>query len=156
MFQMFGLGTRGTIGTKETGGTKRAKHYKSNRKPVDTFKPVIGKVYADWCGHCQTLKPIWAEMKTEIHANFPDKYTFSEIEEKQKDAGFAKIKKDYKVGLKADGYPTLFKIMKGGKVEYYEGARDKDSMKNWFIGGNSVGGKRSKRNKTSKRKRVLN
>ena len=103
-------------------------------------KPVIGKIYAEWCGHCKNLLPIWTEMKREIQTNFPDKYDFSEIEEQQQIDGFNKIKMDYDIDLKSEGYPTIFKIV-NGNIEYYKGARDKELLVKWFVGGNK-GGKR--------------
>ena len=95
-------------------------------------------------------------MKDDINNNFPDKYTFSEIESKQQIPKFEKIKEDYNIDLNANGYPTLFKIQ-NGKVEYYNGAREKEAMKSWFIivnGGSKQGGKnkkkKSRHNKTVK------
>lgn len=185
MFEMLGLGTSRTGGTKVKNKTNKThkthkphkirksedRHVKSQHKTdhkthsksnthsptIDTSKPVIGKVYANWCGHCKTLMPIWAEMKDDINNNFPDKYTFSEIESEQQIPKFEKIKEDYNIDLNANGYPTLFKIQ-NGNVEYYNGAREKEAMKSWFIivnGGSKQGGKnkkkKSRHNKTVKR-----
>lgn len=174
MFEMLGLGTSRTGGTKVNSKTKKThkvsksetRHVKTHSKThsksntsnssIDISKPVIGKVYANWCGHCKTLMPIWSEMKDDINNNFPDKYTFSEIESEQQIPKFKKIKEDYNIDLNANSYPTLFKIQ-NGKVEYYNGAREKEAMKSWFIivnGGSKQGGKNNKKKKSRHNKTI--
>ena len=159
MFNLFGLFDKGgkktnpsSIKTVKYLPHKTYNKMKTSNTPIDTSKPVIGKVFAKWCGHCKTLMPIWDEMKNEIMNKFPNKYTFSEIEDTQKDVKFAAIKKNYNVDLKADGFPTLFKIQ-NGKVEYYNKAREKEAMQKWFLSGHNIrGGKQSKKlnNRTRK------
>ena len=126
-------------------------------------KQVIGKIYADWCGHCTALIPEWKIMKDNIQNNFPDKYIFSEIEETNKDTEVAKINKMFvyksnKVDVQG-GYPTIYKIQ-NGKVEYYTGARQAPDMESWFIMDNNKsnkenfinGGRNRQRNTRRKRK----
>ena len=119
-------------------------------------KQVIGKVYADWCGHCKTLIPEWKIMKANIQNKFPDTYIFSEIEDKNSANGVEKINKMFVRGtnpkLMVNGFPTVYKIV-NGKVEYYSGARKAPDMEKWFLNGGSVGGKRSNSKRSnSKRK----
>lgn len=113
---------------EELGGEK---HHKP--KP----KIIIGKVYADWCGHCQSLKPEWKKMKNYIRAK-KGKHgiLFVEIEEKQMDRKLKQLKADYGLEVFANGYPTLFKF-ENGKVEYYNGNRQSHALSKWVLrGGN--------------------
>jgi hypothetical protein len=54
-----------------------------------------------------------------------------EIEESQKKkmAHFKKWNPD----LEVSGYPTIFKKKKGGQIEYYNGARELDKMRDWVL-----------------------
>jgi hypothetical protein len=100
----------------------------------------IGLIYANWCGHCQSLKPEWKKMKHNVMKTPSYKkgmYKFMEIEEsdKMKDAKINKMN-NYIHGekLAANGYPTVFKI-KGGKLNYYEGDRNAHEMQKWYLEG---------------------
>jgi thiol-disulfide isomerase/thioredoxin len=100
-------------------------------------KIIIGKVYADWCGHCQLLKPEWKKMKNYIRAK-KGKHgiLFVEIEEKQMDRKLKQLKADYGLEVTANGYPTLFKF-ENGKVEYYNGNRQSNALSKWVLRGGS-------------------
>ena len=39
-------------------------------------KILIGKVYANWCGHCQHLKPEWLKMKKELKSKMGKKENY--------------------------------------------------------------------------------
>jgi thiol-disulfide isomerase/thioredoxin len=101
----------------------------------------IGLIYANWCGHCQSLKPEWKKMKYNIMKTPSYKhgvYKFMEIEDadKSKDSKINAINTRLQGGkLEANGYPTIFKIH-GGKVHYYEGGRDANALQTWFLGQN--------------------
>ena len=110
---------------------KTLKNY--NKKP----KIIIGLIYANWCGHCESLKPEWKIMKNKIKSSkIGNKHHFFEIEDSdiQKDKKINKINMHIKGGskLKVEGYPTIFKL-KGGNLEYYKGGRNSNEMYNWFI-----------------------
>jgi thiol-disulfide isomerase/thioredoxin len=112
---------------------KTLKNYK--QKP----KVIIGLVYANWCGHCQLLKPEWKNMKSKLKSSkLGNKHHFVEIEDSdhKKDKKINKINTHIKNGskLRIEGYPTIFKI-KGGNLEYYKGGRNSDEMFKWFSGG---------------------
>lgn len=117
------------------------KHTRHNRKNKTHRKNVIivGKVYADWCGHCQMLKPEWAKMKKHMHSIKGNKrILFVEVEEKQIESKLRQLEKDQNVTIQTDGYPTLFKI-DNGKVQYYNGDRQSSAMTNWYLrGGDAV------------------
>lgn len=124
----------------ETGGKKRA----------PKTQLIIGKIYADWCGHCVALNPHWANMKNKIRSNMDLKNTiveFVEIGDTEKNKQNGKTvdimvdqfnrkhmyKSNQKLALDG-GYPTLFKLH-NGRLEYYKGDRNADSMYNWYTSG---------------------
>lgn len=133
---------------------------------------VVGKVYAEWCGHCQLLAPEWDKMKISVNKKCEkyncEKPKYVEIEDSElsKLEDFNKEYEKETGGSKVEssGYPTIFKVY-GGKVEYYSGERNADKMENWFMNEvykkNSVpttvlGGKRQKlTNKKRKNKRKI-
>ncbi len=132
----------------------------------------VGKIFADWCGHCQSLQPEWEKMKRDMKLGLGRNLNnmhieFIEIGDTQKnkakgltvDGMIDKFNKtalgNSSEKLKNDGYPTLFK-MYNGKLEYYTGARDAKSMYSWYLqehnnnkprvyGGGGGGGKTKKR-----------
>jgi thiol-disulfide isomerase/thioredoxin len=111
------------------GARKTAKAPTANTKR----QLIVGKVYANWCGHCQTLKPEWARMENEIR-QIPrmNHVVFVAIEESEKDK-MAKFNASHGA-LKVSGYPTIFSHGKGG-IRYYNGTRDAESLKQWVLGG---------------------
>ena len=124
-----------SVNDREIGGAK-----KSNKKHV-----VIGKIYADWCGHCQTLKPEWEKMKRFVRMNMGRMFKnvhieFSEIgdteenkmQNKTVDGMISAFNAKHKTDLKVDGgFPTLFRVC-NGKVEYYSGPRTAVDMWKWY------------------------
>jgi thiol-disulfide isomerase/thioredoxin len=67
--------------------------------------------YADWCGHCQTFKPVWEELK--------DKFDDIGVTYKEYESSKNKLEVD-KANI--NGFPTI--IMSKDKVDYkYEGGR---------------------------------
>ena len=98
-------------------------------------KILVGKVYAKWCGHCQSLKPEWKKMKDELKSKMKNMgyyIHFIEIEESQQNK-LAKFKHRFP-DLNVNGYPTIFKHT-GGSLEYYNGSRTADAMVNWVLAG---------------------
>ena len=89
---------------------------------------IVGKVYADWCGHCQTLKPKWEQLKEILPKG---RVQTIEIEETETDKR-AKFEKKYKKTINMRGYPTIFKMV-NGKIEYYSGPREPEDMKRWVL-----------------------
>ena len=89
---------------------------------------IIGKVYADWCGHCQTLKPKWEQLKEILPKG---RVQTIEIEETETDKR-AEFEKKYKKTINVRGYPTIFKIV-NNKIEYYSGPREPEDMKRWVL-----------------------
>ena len=118
----------------EEGGQARRAHTKRH-----TYKKrhpfVVGKVYANWCGHCQSLKPEWSKMKGLLKKR-KHGIQYVEIEDQDKDKKFTEVKRKYGVDLTANGYPTLFKIEEG-KLSYYDGQRTAEQMSDWYANSSS-------------------
>jgi thiol-disulfide isomerase/thioredoxin len=131
--------------------TKRAHTKKPSSEPSVV---VVGKIFANWCGHCQSLLPEWKklvhEIKTKMKTNRKShtKYVVVEIEQQHQDAGIQRVNSTYlknsghTLALQG-GYPTLFKIT-DGTLEYYNGPRTYLEMLDWYMstktetGGNHV------------------
>jgi thiol-disulfide isomerase/thioredoxin len=120
---------------KPDGGTDN----KTGSKP----SLVVGKIYAEWCGHCKVLAPKWEIIEEEIPKRFPanSKPLVYKVEESNMN--------DAKVGLETmqpflydptekvelqDGYPTIFKIA-NGKLSYFEGPREVGPIITWAMEG---------------------
>jgi thiol-disulfide isomerase/thioredoxin len=87
-------------------------------------------VHADWCGHCQTYKPIWNELLNVPGRSANMGMIHHDIVEKSSILNKAKI----------PGYPTVLKVYPNGHIENYKGQnnemtnavpnmRDTESMK---------------------------
>lgn len=126
--------------------TLGGRHKKSNKNVLH-----VGKIYADWCGHCQSLQPEWAKMKNDMKLSMGRSLKNVHIEfveigdtPKNKSKGLTvegmitKYNGKHLVNsvekLKGDGYPTLFKVL-NGKLQYFTGPRDAKSMYTWYIQG---------------------
>jgi thiol-disulfide isomerase/thioredoxin len=132
-----------TRNTKKKQLRRRSIHRKNTPRPhISTNIVVVGKIYANWCGHCTALLPEWEKMTdfidTKLSASKKSntKYVFSEIEQSEQDAKIRDINNSYlqnsaeKLALQ-DGFPTLFKIY-NGKLEYYNGDRRYLDMLHWY------------------------
>jgi len=127
---------------------------KHTRKRQSAKQIIIGLVYANWCGHCQSLKPEWDMFKKnlKIDKKLASKCGVFEVEDSDimKDSKIKKISKKVKGGeVQVNGFPTLFKIV-GGNIEYYNGERSANSLLEWAKLSNQNGGKTRKNRKTRK------
>jgi thiol-disulfide isomerase/thioredoxin len=73
---------------------------------------------ADWCGHCQKLKPVWEQLKKE--------YTDISYVEYDADINNSIIKDN-----NIKGYPTI-KYNNGRTIVEYNGSRDINSFINYL------------------------
>jgi hypothetical protein len=118
--------------------TRKNRGNKTQKKHTGVV--TIGLIYANWCGHCQSLKPEWKKMKYNLMKTPSYKrgvYKFMEIEDadKSKDSKINSINARLQgEKLAANGYPTIFKIH-GGKLNYYDGGRTTSELQSWFSGG---------------------
>jgi len=91
-------------------------------------KPILLKIYADWCHYCQMMQEQWDLLKIQNTSN-PD-IDILEIESSDLNdlKNFNKSHKGQNVEY--SGFPTIAKYH-NGKVEYYKGQRDAKSMMSW-------------------------
>ena len=145
------------VSTSKYLNNKKQSRDKSNSDKKDMTPIVIGKIYADWCGHCKDLEPIWDELKDKMEHD--NRFIFIKIEDKEMKGGIEKVNNEYlqnstqKLELKG-GFPTLFKIQ-NGQLEYYNKARDLPSLTNWLMGvkgGNESNKKSNKMNSNNNNK----
>lgn len=77
--------------------------------------------YADWCGHCNKIKPIWEEASQEVNVD--------EVKMIKVDCGKGTPKdKEIMEKYRIDGYPTIIKFV-NGTPQLYQGERDPESFK---------------------------
>jgi len=77
--------------------------------------------YADWCGHCKKIKPVWEETANEV--NEPE-LKMIKVNCGEGTPADQKIMKKYSI----DGYPTIIKFV-NGKAQLYQGERNVESFK---------------------------
>lgn len=122
---------------RKTGKQNRKKRARKtvSKSPSSKPKLLIGKVYANWCGHCVQLKPKWDQMEREIRQMPQMKHVvFISIEESEKDKmNRFKMNPKY-ASLSISGYPTIFSH-DGRGFHYYQGERDADALKQWIMRG---------------------
>jgi thiol-disulfide isomerase/thioredoxin len=120
---------------KKNSGNKKRRTYRRNKKANKKNTVVVGKIYANWCGHCQNMADDWNALKNDLAKR--GAFEFSEIEQTHESTLLPAVNEKYlkkspvKVQLQG-GYPTVFKI-KEGKLSYFEGNRTFEEMRNWFL-----------------------
>ena len=87
---------------------------------------VVTLYYADWCGHCQSLKPEWAALEQKI------------IEQNNAGQNIICIKKEEREmtedeKAKIEGYPTIM-ITMDGKTFPYQGSRTSQAILDAVLG----------------------
>lgn len=129
------------------GRTRRTKKPAtiSNRKK----QIIIGKIFADWCGHCTALQPEWNAMKRQVKLQMGRTLGNADIlfidigdTEKNRLLGNTVASQvdtfnakhlstvDPSKQVMADGYPTIFKLC-NGRVEYFKGTRTRNELYAW-------------------------
>ena len=112
-------------------------------EPVTPMKPEHGKkqavivlIHADWCGHCQRLKPEWKQMKESLNATERPKIIFEEIESAGLDAGLDRLSNTYDIkrdDITYNGYPTIGTI-RNKRFDMYGGERTSANLLEWVRG----------------------
>jgi len=109
-------------------------------------------IYANWCGHCDMLKPKWQSMKPLLS----DKLSVVEIEDSDpfKHDKINELNSEINnENINVMGYPTLFKINRG-EIEYYNDEREPETMAKFFnkdVESPKLKVIKSKKNKTMKK-----
>ena len=80
--------------------------------------------YADWCGHCRKLKPVWDEAAADVNKEDTKMIKINCGNGTDDDE---KLMKKYNI----QGYPTIIKFI-NGKPSEYQGDRDADSFREMF------------------------
>lgn len=105
-------------------------------------KTIVCKIYANWCGHCEHLKPVWAELKNIMEPN--KNISMIEIEESEMNKKLGELKNICKTDIEVKGFPTIVKICTGGKykkpmVEYYQNERTVEAIQAWIMKNTNMG-----------------
>jgi hypothetical protein len=134
----------------------------------------VGRIHADWCGHCVSLKHEWKKMQNlfshaigrnlkNVHVEYHD---FEDIKNDPKQSG-----KDYQKEIDAynekhlphseaklalqGGFPTIFRVL-DGNLEYFSGDRNHGSIFSWMTKGLvKTGGKKKKKSQRKRKSRSL-
>jgi len=107
------------------------------KQEIITNKPVpiivYGKIYANWCGHCQAMESFWKNVQTKM---MPVKS--KDIEQTNQENEIVIFNNEYellgnnKLALQG-GYPTIYKLnKKKGIIEYYNGERTEYDILLWL------------------------
>ena len=119
---------RRSIVKRNTNNTKivevdSVEKLKSVNHSLQKKRPALVWFYADWCGHCQSMKPEWQEfeskcgktpgnkMVVKVNSNFQPNLTNN----------LADISKH------VQGYPSIFQV-RGNRLSRYEGERHHASL----------------------------
>jgi thiol-disulfide isomerase/thioredoxin len=76
--------------------------------------------YANWCGHCTKIKPLWTEAAEKANN---DSKRMLMVNVGEDDPAQKELIKKYKI----DGFPTIL-VFQDGKPQPYNGTRDVDSF----------------------------
>jgi thiol-disulfide isomerase/thioredoxin len=93
-----------------------------------TIEVTVDFLYADWCPHCQNMKPIVAKMIAEFPSDRFEVRYWSEDDGKSKPAASAIYKKYSQEGV-FTGYPTF--VVNGGK-DYRAGEMAEQNFRAWL------------------------
>jgi hypothetical protein len=113
---------------------------------------VVGKLYMVGCGHCETLEEPWNQMKKKVGGKIIVAGDIEAAETRE----LAELNDKHGSNVEMqDGYPTIYKIKSGGKVEYYNGERTASKLIGWALQGkqnNTLKGGRNKKQKRASRR----
>jgi thiol-disulfide isomerase/thioredoxin len=107
--------------------------YTANREKMPEGSEVDGSsknaellfFYVDWCPHCKTAKPDWAELKSEYENKTINGYhvKFTEINCTEESTEIVDLINKYNI----EGYPTV-KLLKDGQIIEYDAKPSKDTL----------------------------
>jgi len=132
------------IDNENSNWEKELNQFNSNYKKGKWFV----KIYANWCGHCQNMKPEWEKLKNENDFFRRNDINIVEIEE-------SKLNDRTNQLHQSRGFPTLIYYHDGEKIDYDGEDRTKQSFINFLKRYNEesrIGGGYKKRNNKSHKK----
>lgn len=137
---------------KNTGETKNGNVSVRSPDEIENLEQIIHTgpvvfvlVHADWCGHCQTYKPLWKELEETPGRTANMAMIHHDMVEQSPTLKEAEV----------PGYPSVLKVYPNGKIEKFSGTnampniRNKDEMLREIITpslGNSPASMKTKRN----------
>ena len=89
----------------------------------DTY---VGKLYADWCGHCKHMKKDWDIMQNTLEQ---DQGPVVLNVESSNETDFLNLNPNFE----PQGYPTIFKKKPKKHFEYYKGPRNSEAFIIWAM-----------------------
>lgn len=92
------------------------KYYKESFVASQTL---ITLHYANWCPHCQEMKPVWQAVKKNIQASRSDIIFIENDEEQKQTPGIKDI-------------PTIV-AKKSNRIYKYIGGKNYDQLRNWIL-----------------------
>ena len=98
--------------------------------------------YAEWCGHCNTMKPEWQKVVNKMNKN--NSINVAEIESTHID--------DLTHKPKIDGFPTIKMYNNGNEVAKFDDERIADNIEKFAINNSNNSKKNTKVKKQRKRK----
>ena len=100
---------------------KTSQHYKIKLiHPKFKNKKGLVNFYADWCGHCKKMVPVWAD----VASLTAGKFVFGAVNCEDVENNNHQLRAD--VGIKY--YPTIYYITKSGNLVKYNDDTTRDSL----------------------------
>jgi hypothetical protein len=101
----------------------------SSSKPVK-----VGLIYHKSCVHCINFKPEWEKITEKLENRNIEVIDFDHTN------GVHPETTETHPNLKAEGFPTIYKIVGDGEPEYFSGERDTDAIVKWATSNTQQGG----------------
>jgi thiol-disulfide isomerase/thioredoxin len=110
---------------------------KKARDHPDTHGLLV-KIYADWCGHCQTMKADWKRVTDELKTNYRCKktgctLTIANIRAENLEKNDPVIQKLNYIPKDIHGVPLIMYVIKGTRGLEYSNERTYEEMLKWVI-----------------------
>lgn len=79
--------------------------------------------YADWCGHCQQLEPVWDETAEKSKGRLVKRNVGAKEVDKKTEAENQRLMDKFQI----QGFPTIY-VFQNGKATPYDGSRSADAL----------------------------